>query len=207
MPLTLLFSSRFNSDSPYEIPADVVTDRELVVEIVNVAGLNRRMAGWMYSSVNSGLGDVEIAESKRIAFGKNRVRFSVHPFPYRLKFYPMYGLKNFDLNVYSGSDRRDPGTQLNANFVARHETLIRGGIIQYRVTAGSSWTNLPGMGAIAQAYYRPGTNALVVRNHSGEIFFCIVGVWTWQTTDLATLRAVVSETNTREIYRVSTPQF
>lgn len=207
MPLTLLFSSRFNTDAPYEIPADVVANRDLVVEVVNIAGLKRRMAGWLYSSIGTGLGDKEIAESKRIAFGKNRVRFTVHPLPFRLTFYPMYGLKKFDLNVYSGSDRTDPGTQLNSNFVARHETAVRGGIIQYRLTSGSSWTNLPGMGAIAQAYYRPGTNALIVRSHSGEVVYCIVGVWNWLNENNQTLRTVVSEANTREIYRVTTPQF
>lgn len=207
MPLTLLFSSRINTDMPYEIPTDIVSNRDVVIEVIDLGILNRRMAGWAYSSVNSGLGDIEIADAKRIAFGKNRVRFNVHPLPYRLKFYPMYGLKKFDINVYSGSDRVDPGTQLNATFVARHETLIRGGIIQYRLASGSSWTNLPGMGAIAQAYYRPLTNALIVRNHSGEIFFCIVGTWTWQVTDLATMRAVVSEVGTREIFRVSTSPF
>lgn len=207
MPLTLLFSSRFNTDAPYEIPADVVANRDLVVEIVNIAGLNRRMAGWLYSSIGTGLGDKEVAESKRIAFGKNRVRFTVHPLPFRLTFYPMYGLKNFDLNVYSGSDRTDPGTQLNSNFVARHETAVRGGVIQYRLTAGTSWTNLPGMGAIAQAYYRPGTNALIVRTHQGEIFYCIVGTWTWIADTIATMRSVVAEPNTRQIHQVTTPQF
>ena len=207
MPYTLLSSARILSDLPYDFPSDVTTNRDLVVEVVNILAINRRMAGWLYSTVDSGLGDRELADSKRIAFGKNRVNFTTHPLPLRLRFYPMYGLKGFDMNIYSGTNLPPTGTQLNASWVARLDRGVRGGIIQYRAAASSTWIVLPNMGGVAQAYYRPGTNALVVRNHSNEIFFCIVGTWTWTLDTIATLRAVVAETNTRAIVEVNSTQF
>lgn len=207
MSLTLLFSFRVESDEPYMIPTAVTAHRSLVFDVIDLDIPKRRMAGWLYSALDSGLGDFEISDSRRIAFGKNRVRFDSHTLPYRLKFFPEYGLKKFDVNVYSGTNRVDPGTQLNATFVARHETLIRGGIIQYKLTAASAWTNLPGMAAIAQAYYWPATNALIIRNHTGEIYYCIVGTWTWITSTPANLRTIVADSSTREIFKVATSQF
>jgi hypothetical protein len=165
------------------------------------------MAGWVYSVVSSGLGDDEMGDGQLLLFGKNRVQFSVHPNPYRLKFYPMYGLRKFDFNVYSGDNITAPGTQLNASFVGRVDRGIRGGVVQYRSTTGATWITIPNMGAVAQAYYRPGTNALIVRTHQGEIFYCIVGTWTWIADNVATLRVVVAEANARALYVIETPQF
>jgi hypothetical protein len=207
MPLTLLFSSSFNTDVPYVLPPTVAAAKSLVIDVVNVAAMPRRMAGWVYSVVSSGLGDDEVGNGQLLLFGKNRVNFSVHPNPYKLKFYPMYGLRKFDFNVYSGDNITAPGTQLNTAFVGRIDRGIRGGVLQYRSTTGATWITASGIGAIAQAYYRPGTNALIVRTHQGEIFYCIVGTWTWITDTVATLRAVVSETGTRALHFIETPQF
>jgi hypothetical protein len=207
MPLTLLSSVSFNTDIPYVIPVDIVTTKSLVIDVVNLTELTRRMAGWVYSSVDSGLGDSEFADGQLLLFGKNRVVFGAHPNPFRLKFYPMYGLKNFDFNIYSGDNIVAPGTQLNASFVGRLDRGIRGGVIQYRMTAGSTWQTVPGMAGVAQAYYRPSTNALLVRTHHGEISFCIVGTWTWTFDTPATLRVVVAETATRALHQIETPQF
>lgn len=204
MPLTLLFSTRYNTDLPFTIPADVVSARSLVIEVVKITNVNRRMAGWMYSVVPTGLGDEEIADSKRLVFGKNRVEFTVHKNPYKLRFYPMYGLKTFDINVYSGFDRLDSGTQLNANFVGRLDLDTRGGVVQYRSTTGNTWTTIPGLAAISHAYYRPGNNVLIVRTHQGEVFYCVVGTWTWIADTVASLRVVVAENTTRSLFRQAT---
>lgn len=206
MPLTLLFSKRLTNDEPFEFPTSVTVDRSLVFDVIDLDIPRRRMAGWLYSSIPSGLGDKEIAEAKRIAFGKNRVRFDTHALPFNLKFYPEYGLKNFDLNVYSGVDRIDAGTPLNAAFVARHETAVRNGVVQYRLNNAATWTTIPGMGGVAQAYYRPISNVVLVRTHQNELFFCVVGTWTWTATDVPTFRLGLSEGTTREIRQVATPQ-
>lgn len=207
MALTLLFSSSANTDIPYEFPPEITAERSLVIEVINVMGVQRRQAGWVYSSVDSGLGDAEIASSHTIMYGKNRCQFPVHPLPYRLKFYPVYGLINYDLRVYSGSNLALPGTQLNPAFVGRLDRGVRNGVIQYRSTTGATWITVPGLGGVAQAYYRPGTNALIVRTHAGEIFYCIVGTWTWIADTIATLRTVVGESNTRSLHEISTAQF
>jgi hypothetical protein len=207
MPLTLLFSTSFNTDSPYVLPPSVTSAKSIVIDVVNTAAMPRRMAGWVYSVVSSGLGDDEMADGRLLLFGKNRVNFSTHPNPYKLKFYPMYGLRKFDFNVYSGDNINAPGTQLNTSFVARLDKGVRGGVVQYRSTAGATWITIPALGAIAQAYYRPSTNALIVRTHQGEIFYCIVGTWTWITDNVTTLRVVVSEGATRALHVIETSQF
>jgi hypothetical protein len=207
MPLTLLFSSTANTDIPYEFPPQITTERSLVVEIINVIGVRRRQAGWIYSSVDSGLSDTEIASSHTIMYGKNRCQFPVHPLPYRLKFFPVYGLTKYDLRVYSGTNLALPGTQLNATFVGRIDRGVRGGVIQYRSTIGATWLTVPGLAAIAQAYYRPGNNVLIVRTHQGEVFYCIVGTWTWIADTVANLRIVVAEPTTRALHQIETPQF
>jgi hypothetical protein len=192
---------------PYEFPVDIVSERNPVIEITTNLPLVRRQAGWIYSSVDTSYGDDEIGESHNIMFGKNRCSFQIHPLPYRLKFYPTYGLKAYSLKVYSGVSWIEPGTQLNVSYVARLDTGLRGGVIQYKSPTSSIWTNLGGMGGIAQAYYFPTTNTIVVRCHTGEIWYCVVGVWTWISDTLATLRAVVSTTTTRSIMTVNTRQF
>lgn len=207
MPLTLLSSVSFQADAPYVIPVNITTTRSLVIDIVNLTELQRRMAGWVYSSVDSGLGDSEFSDGQLLLFGKNRVVFTAHPNPFKLKFYPMYGLKKFDFNIYSGDNITAPGTQLNSAFVGRIDSGIRTGVLQYRSTTGATWITVAGLGAIAQAYYRPGTNALVVRTHTGEIFYCLVGTWTWIADSVATFRTVVSEPNTRALHFIETPQF
>lgn len=199
MSLTLLFSQRYTNDNPSVFATDINTSESLVFEVVDVNPGIRRTAGWLYSSVDSGLGDREISEMRRILFGKNRVQFTVHRPPFRLKFYPIKGLFNFDVNVYSGAQLPPFGTQLNTTFVGRLNKGIRHGVIEYRLTNSSSWTILPGVGAISEAYYRPGTNALIVRTLMNEITFCIVGTWTWAASDLATLRTVAAETATRAL--------
>lgn len=203
MPLTLLFSTQYNTDEVITIPADIISARSLVIEIIPVAGVTRRMAGWMYSVVDTGLGDEEIADSKRLVFGKNRVEFTTHSNPYRLKFFPVYGMRNFDINVYSGSDRLDAGTQLNASFVGRLATETKNGVVQYRSTTGGTWVTVTLMGGVAQAYYRPVTNVVIVRTHQNEIFYCFVGTWTWVADTVTTMRNVIGELNTRALVRVS----
>jgi hypothetical protein len=207
MPLTLLFSAARTNDDPVEFTNTISGERSLVVEVVNVAGLLRRQAGWVHSASPSGLGDVEISDSHVIMFGKNRCRFDTYPWPYRLKFFPVYGLKKYDIRVYSGTNLATPGTPLNASFVGRLDRGIRGGVIQYRSTTGATWITVPLGSGIVEAYYYPPGNTVAVRLGTGQFAFFVVGTWTWNTATLASYNTVQVDSSSRMLYQIETQQF
>lgn len=102
MAYELLFSRNRTNDSPVTFGDVPVVGTSCMVDILSLAEAVRRVAGWIYPSIQSTTLSYEFSNGVAVVFGKNRIILPELPTDIFLTFYPRYGVKQYIISVYSG---------------------------------------------------------------------------------------------------------
>lgn len=104
----LLFSRNRNDDLPVIFSDVDVPSASIMVDALSVLSQFRRSAGWLYPVRPATPGTFERGAGRLILFGKNRVVFPDFTPPYKLEFFPRFGVGTYILSFYTGEPSPPP---------------------------------------------------------------------------------------------------
>lgn len=108
MPYELLYSRNITGDGAVRYTDVLITDRNVMIEVLSLVSPFRRIAGYAYALRSDGITDYERSGGVTLPFGKNRVNFAVATVPYGLEFFPKWGMKTGIISVYIGEPGPPP---------------------------------------------------------------------------------------------------
>lgn len=186
MPYTLAYSRNITGDSVMRITDVLITDRNVMIEILSLISPFRRLAGYAYALRSDGIADYERSSGVTLPFGKNRVNFGSATVPYGLEFFPRWGVKSGIISVYTGEPSPPappPGVwkQVPARDI-EFRLSVSPARIEYRSPIGSSIIQTMALGAVggaanndgymvwstANAYFWANLNDLTIENSDTE---------------------------------------